>query len=558
MNLIAGRVNDQLILVISENSVAVKQADEQLVVWVTQTNGDPLPNATVSVYTRSGSIINNGTTNSDGLVEVTLPSFAEGGPAATEPLMVAAQVGNDITLTGLSSEWQSSGGYYDWQSSQPASASSAAFIFTERPIYKPGQTVYFKAIVRQDDDALLTMPPADTAVTIQIRDARNNVVQTQELQTNHFGSVHGNFTIADGATLGIYKVELNYSGSSHSQIFKVEDYRKPDYEVTVTTDAATYIKGDRVEITVDTAYFFGEPVSAEVSLALVDEAIFALSPELNGLMYDSFYYERGSVVHTYNSYTPIRYLWQGGMGGGGDGGISTGNPRQDFPDTAVWQPNLYTNFNGEVSVTVTLPDSLTSWRATADTQVGEATANIITRQDVIVRPLLPRVLTMGDTMALSAIVHNFGETTQTINVELTIDDLRLTIGDETVQTITLQPGEQQIVGWPVEAVAAGEVQILITATSDDAVADAIQLPLTIQPLAIPDVTTQVGQFTGQRQFTITVPEDALPMSHVELQISRSIAGSMLEGLQYLTGYPYGCVEQTMSKALPNAVVGRAQ
>jgi hypothetical protein len=47
------------------------------------------------------------------------------------------------------------------------------------------------------------------------------------------------------------------------------------------------------------------------------------------------------------------------------------------------------------------------------------------------------------------------------------------------------------------------------------------------------------------------------MSSIELQLSRSIAGSLLEGLEYLTGYPYGCVEQTMSRALPNAVVGRA-
>ncbi|MCP4416393.1 MAG: hypothetical protein GY805_07215 [Chloroflexi bacterium] len=129
--------------------------------------------------------------------------------------------------------------------------------------------------------------------------------------------------------------------------------------------------------------------------------------------------------------------------------------------------------------------------------------------------------------------------------------------------ITLQAGEQQIVGWQVEEVAAGEVDVLITAVSTNAdpgvsdPSDAIQLPLTIQPLSIPDITTEVGQFSGNYQTTVTVPQDALPMSHVEVQLSRSIAGSMLEGLQYLTGYPYGCVEQTMSKALPNAVVGRA-
>ena len=915
LNLIAGSVNDQLILVISENTVAVKQADEQLLVWVSDINGSVVENAAVTVYARNGSVITSGQTDADGLYEATVPTFEEGGPPAIEPLMVAAQLGDDVTITGLSSEWQSSSGFYNWQSGHAADAQSAAFVYTERPIYKPGQLVYFKAIVRLDDDAILAVPPAGTEVTVRIRDGRNNIVQSQVLTTNNFGSVHGSFQIAEGASLGVYTVEAAYNGTLHSQIFKVEDYRKPDYEVTVTTDAAAYIKGDTAEISIDTAYFFGEPVanaqvtirrfqvspdwytpglytwyqlygttdlrgttdangrftlnlplqgeelyfeqrdwqsslgqiqwgieatvddgshqtvsghavitifdasehltvdsggyvqepgspftveatvqtvfdepvanrtlelslrrwnrssyeydtviktaelltnengraalnftidepgyyqirlsgrdsqgraittnswvyafsdfydswygrdsgdlsleadqaeyrpgdvaqilvestvsgpalltiergtvrrqelvqltapvtmipvtieegdtpnvyvainawheqdttltehtseslpdsrlltgyvnlsvpaftkrlnvqitpnkaeyapgeaatftvritnyrgepvSAEVSLALVDEAIFALSPELNGLMYDSFYYERGSRVNTYNALYPSRYLWTGGMGGGGGDGGLTGGPRQDFPDTVVWEPTLQTDFNGEASITVTLPDSLTSWRdtakaTTADTQVGEATANIITKQDVIVRPLLPRILTMGDTMALSAMVHNYSDVAQELVVALEIGDERLEIGGEVAQTITLQPGEQRIVGWPVEAVGAGEVAVLMTAVPSNGSGpnDAIQLPLTIQPLAIPDVTTEVGQFTGQHQTTITVPDDALPMSQVDIQLSRSIAGSMLEGLEYLTGYPYGCVEQTMSKALPNAVVGRA-
>ncbi|MFZ1400595.1 MAG: alpha-2-macroglobulin family protein, partial [Candidatus Promineifilaceae bacterium] len=334
--------------------------------------------------------------------------------------------------------------------------------------------------------------------------------------------------------------------------------------VTITPNKAEYAPGEEATFTVRVTNYRGEPVSAEVSLALVDEAIFALSPELNGPMYDDFYYERSATVLTYNGLTPVRYLWDGGYGGGGGDGGATGGPRQDFPDTAVWQPTLTTDFNGEVSVTTTLPDSLTSWRATAkattaDTQVGEAIANVITRQDVIVRPLLPRILTAGDTLALSAIVHNYSDAPQSLVVTLEIGDQRLEIGGEAAQTVTIQPGQQRIVGWPVEAVAAGEVDVLITAVPTTGIgpSDAIQLPLTIQPLAVPDVTTEVGQFTGRYETTVNVPADALPMSVVELQLSRSIAGSLLEGLQYLTGYPYGCVEQTMSKALPNAVVGRA-
>jgi hypothetical protein len=85
----------------------------------------------------------------------------------------------------------------------------------------------------------------------------------------------------------------------------------------------------------------------------------------------------------------------------------------------------------------------------------------------------------------------------------------------------------------------------------------VLLPLTIQPLAIPEVVTQAGAFERQWFTNLYLPEGALDISAVYLDLSRSLAGGLLDGLEYLTGYPYGCVEQTMSRALPNAVVGRA-
>lgn len=918
LNLVAGRVNDQLILVLSENTLTVKQAEGQIVAWVTDINGDIVPGIDVGVYARDGSLLGSGRADASGVFRTILPPYEEGGPASLEPLIVVAGSGNGITVSGLAPEWSNSSGWGNWWLPAPAGQGLTAFIFTDRPIYKPGQTVNFKVIVRRDDDALLTLYPAGTVVTVRIRDARDNVVQTIELTSNDFGSVNGSFQLAEGAMLGKWNVEVVVSGNSHRQVFKVEDYRKPDYEVKVTTDVERYVVGDSVEVTVDATYFFGEPVpnadiqikrfvlsqnyygyesssdytwyeaydsqpivgktdengrftttipitpqnysgygnewdsslrkeswgieatvddgshqtvsgfavahifnaseeirldtgsyvqdpgtpfsirtevvtifgepvagrnltlelrrwnsgsydyttivqsiilttgqdgrastlytieqpgyyqvrasgkdahgldiaytswlyafndfysdwygrnseslsvvadqdsyapgdtarfmvesdfsgpalltvergtirreqliqltapltivevpieagdvpnvyvavnawqeqdttltrevynslpdsrlhtayvnvsvpattkmlnvtitsdrefyaprdeaiftirvtnhqgvpvSAEVSLALVDEAIFALSQELSGPIYDAFYYERPSIVRTYNSMNPVRYLGGGGMGGGGDGGLA-GGPRADFPDTAAWFPALHTDFNGEVKVTVTLPDSLTSWRltakaTTADTQVGEATANVLTQQPIVVRPILPRILTAGDTVQLSAIVHNYSDRTQEIAVYIEeIGDVGLEITSSVTKTVRLAPNELQVVGWSAVVKSAGGAQLLVTATpaGGQIWGDAVQLPLTIQPLAVPDVTTQVGQFTERHETAVTIPTDALPVSHVEVQLSRSIAGSLLEGLDYLTGFPYGCVEQTMSKALPNAVVGRA-
>ncbi|MCA9974417.1 MAG: hypothetical protein KC413_01650, partial [Anaerolineales bacterium] len=86
--------------------------------------------------------------------------------------------------------------------------------------------------------------------------------------------------------------------------------------VTLTPDHDVYAPRDEATFTVRVTNWKGEPVSAEVSLALVDEAIFALSEELSGAIYDAFYFKRSNDVATFNSLDPMRYLGGGGGGGG--------------------------------------------------------------------------------------------------------------------------------------------------------------------------------------------------------------------------------------------------
>ncbi len=77
------------------------------------------------------------------------------------------------------------------------------------------------------------------------------------------------------------------------------------------------------------------------------------------------------------------------------------NPRHDFPDTAYWVPALKTDKQGRAVVRVPIPDNLTTWRVTVravtpQTQVGEGIIKVISRQPLIVRPILPTNLVSGD------------------------------------------------------------------------------------------------------------------------------------------------------------------
>ena len=92
----------------------------------------------------------------------------------------------------------------------------------------------------------------------------------------------------------------------------------------------------------------------------------------------------------------------------------------------------------------------------------------------------------------------------------------MTIHNSPTQTITIPANSIQIIGWPLTAVTAGKTDLTIQASINDDIMDAVQLPLNIRPLAIPDVTTEVGQFRGQLLTTVDMPADALPLSSTRI------------------------------------------
>jgi uncharacterized protein YfaS (alpha-2-macroglobulin family) len=223
-------------------------------------------------------------------------------------------------------------------------------------------------------------------------------------------------------------------------------------------------------------------------------------------------------------------------------------------------PVIETDENGQATVSIDLPDNTTSWRLsvkaiTLNHLVGQALTNIETKKDVFVRPILPRVLTNGDQATLTAFVHNYSTQSQILTVTLSAPGLE--IRSQNDQVVSLEAGEVLPLGWQVRVQSAKPTQVTITAKSGDAVLDSILLPLVLQPAAIQDVQNQSGQFSGTLTLGLPLPNLERETSHAQLTLNRSMSGTLLNGLEYLTGYPYGCVEQTMSRALPNAVVAHA-
>jgi uncharacterized protein YfaS (alpha-2-macroglobulin family) len=312
----------------------------------------------------------------------------------------------------------------------------------------------------------------------------------------------------------------------------------------------------------------GKPVKAEVSLALVDEAIYSLKNESNLPIFNFFYGQRKNEVSTYDQMSPTRTMGTYPMRGGGGGDPREKGIRSEFADTAVWLPSVVTGADGKATVKTPLPDDLTQWRLTAravtlDTRVGEATASITTTQAVIVRPALPNSLTSGDRSQLAALVSNTSKNAVKLEVRLEVTpEGILALEGPATTTLELQPGEIRVVNWWAKALQSGEASLTVSAfDAGQKVSDAIRQSLTVRSLSVATVTTtnaELGGTGGNKDYTtvLMLPPHIDPSSRVRVSLSRGIAGSLLKGLGDLTRYPYGCVEQTMSAALPNAVIAR--
>ncbi len=138
-----------------------------------------------------------------------------------------------------------------------------AYCFTERPVSRPDQLIHFKAIVRNYQRGAFELLP-NHPVDVTVRDAKGEVVDARPMITNDQGSISGDIRLPEGAGLGMYHIQLAINGrpieAGAGASFRVEEYKKPEYKVAITTDQPDCRIGDVVKIKVNAKYYFGEPV----------------------------------------------------------------------------------------------------------------------------------------------------------------------------------------------------------------------------------------------------------------------------------------------------------
>lgn len=312
----------------------------------------------------------------------------------------------------------------------------------------------------------------------------------------------------------------------------------------------------------------GKPIAAEVSLALVDKAVLSLAEDNAGKLIDRFYSQRALGVQTgatlvLNIDRLVAQLAEEGKGGGGgDGGPVTTAVRREFPDIAFWRAAVTTDEDGKASVQVTLPDNLTTWTmdaraVTADTRVGQSKTDIIATKALLVRPVLPRFFIAGDQAEIAGVIHNTTAGPQ--NVAVRIAATGLDLQDVATSTVSVPAGGTYKATWPI-TVQANATQVVVRMNVDtagaNALSDAVEITLPVHRYSTPEVMGTSGQVGPNSDVLelVRLPADIDPTrAELDVTLEPSLAAGMLGGLTYLEHYPYECVEQTMSRFLPNVV-----
>ncbi|MHC5036940.1 MAG: alpha-2-macroglobulin family protein [Planctomycetota bacterium] len=257
----------------------------------------------------------------------------------------------------------------------------------------------------------------------------------------------------------------------------------------------------------------------------------------------------------------------GNVGDPGGPGAEEKEPevRKNFADTAFWAPTSVTGEDGTVKFEFTMPDSLTSWKATAvaadrGSRVGNGTHAVVTKKNLIVRLAAPRFFTERDEVALSGIVNNYLSTSKDVRFEILLEGGCLeAMGETSVRREVAANGTGRVDFW-VKAVKDGKASVTIRALTDEE-SDAMKLTFPVLVHGIQKAVTVTGVMRPETKDHMTirlkVPKERDPAaSSLELTVSPSIASCMLDALPYLIEYPYGCVEQTMSRFLPAVTVAR--
>lgn len=192
-------------------------------------------------------------TDNEGLVQIRLDT--EPALRGYNWLAMASTDGGRLAHLGFNNLWFS-------PRTSKRDLGNKIFLVTDRPVYRPGDKVAFKAWIAKPSYAIeaadSVSPFAHKAFQVELLDARGDKVWSKQLTANANGGIAESYSLPLGTSLGNYRVQVTGFGGG---TFRVEEYRKPEFEVSVEAPDKPITLGESFEATIRADYYFGSPVA---------------------------------------------------------------------------------------------------------------------------------------------------------------------------------------------------------------------------------------------------------------------------------------------------------
>jgi uncharacterized protein YfaS (alpha-2-macroglobulin family) len=327
--------------------------------------------------------------------------------------------------------------------------------------------------------------------------------------------------------------------------------------VTVSADRDEYLPATRAKVSVLVRDSADRPAPSEVTLWAVDHGVLSLTDYRAPDVLRSVYQHKALQVMTVDSRQRIvsrRVVTPKGANPGGGGG-SEGLFRRDFRPLAFWLGSVETDRGGRATSTVTLPETLTTYRimaVAADTasRFGSGDAEIRVARPIVLMPALPRFLTLGDRASIGAVISNTlvkgGDATVTIR---SLDPGVLEVTGVATLPLALEAAGTAPARFGAIARSVGTARVQMTVRLGGA-SDAFELPVPVVAPARIETSAAFGEAADRATEKLSLPAGVVPgTGGLTVELSSTALVGLGEGARYLTEYQYTCAEQKASAAL---------
>ena len=245
-----GSRTDAVLVQRSNMAVTAKILQDKVFTWVTHLDkGTVVEDAKLSLYV-DGNLVQNGVTDPVG-VGMLVASGVASAYGLNKPCALIAKKESDVAVAVFTDEklaqpWQF-GIKGTVEGFQPLHAS----VFTERGVYRPGDSVYVKVITSTEEHT------DNRDIQVDIKDSRGQQVLSKNVMLNVYHSAYLTFQLKEQAPVGEYTIHVSRNKRSVSARFRVEEYRVPSFKVTVTSDDTQWRLGEKIQGTVVAKYLHG-------------------------------------------------------------------------------------------------------------------------------------------------------------------------------------------------------------------------------------------------------------------------------------------------------------